>query len=435
MRRCENGAEIGVGDAVTGGTMQRNRVLSVAVMVLIAACSPSAEDTTTSSSTTTTTAPTTTTTIDPATVAAATCAGLKVAAFDLDAAVTSGFADLDPNTDDALADAAVGLIVVEGLVAFYDEIGAIAEDAPTAIADELSTVSAAVDPWRDALTGDPALLEETLQDLDPAALSTPEVDEAIETLDEWTTEICGSPIPLDAEEIIFTTVFSAMLGAIGNVFGDLGDDFVDPNDDPVTEIDEVALVYGDDPNLDDLYTRCGNGDGTACRDLSYTAYGEYELWGQTCGASIPLRPKLMVDCHGKFASPANAYGDGFVLDTLWDECEADNLDSCDRLFAASRFGSVYEEFGATCGRTREPGDFTRPCAFVVSGEPYGYGDAAEFDILWDTCSAGDADACYDLFLETPISSAYEAFGRVCGDLSEMSRPCENAATWLAGPLG
>jgi len=416
--------------------MQRNKVLSMAMTVLLAACSPSAEDTTTSSSTTTTTttAPTTTT-IDPAAVAAATCDDLKIAAFDLDAAITDGFEDLDPNTEDDLADAAVGRIVVEGLVAFYDQVNVIAEDAPAEIAEALSTVSVAVDPWRDALAGDPALLEDTLEDLDPAALSSPELEEAIEAIDEWTTEVCGSAIPLDAEEILFTTVFAAMLGAIGNVFGNLGDDFLDLYGDQVTEIDEVALAFGDDPNLDDLYSRCGDGDGTACRDLYFSAYGEYELWGQTCGASIPLRPAFVVDCEGKFASEPNAYGEDFVLDTLWDECEAGDADSCDGLFAASPFGSAYEQFGASCAGTRVSGDSTRPCAFVVSGEPYGYGDSPEFDVLWDSCSVGDADACYDLFLETPVSSAYEAFGRVCGDLSELSRSCENAATWLGGPVG
>src|SRR5690606_40150648 len=72
-----------------------------------------------------------------------------------------------------------------------------------------------------------------------------------------------------------------------------------------------------------------------------------------------------------------------------------------------------------CSSDLREGDFTVPCGFVESGEPFGYGDDPAFDLLWSSCAAGDGVACDDLFFQTPIGSAYEAFGRVCSDLTEV----------------
>lgn len=413
-----------------------SRTLLLVIALAIGACSPSStEETTTSSSTTTTAPTTTTTTIDPDVIAAETCDDMKVAAFDLDAAITTGLTDLGIESESELADAEVGRVVVEALVGFYDDLAALAADAPDGISEALVVVSEGADPWREALEEAGPDLGSVLENLDPASLRTPEVEEAAATLDEWTEDTCGALIPVDAEEISFTTVFGAMLGALGSIFGDLGSGFGDLIDDPVTDIDDTALAYGDDPELDELYDRCGVGDGQACRDLYFSAYGEYELWGQTCGASIPLREAFVVDCETKFAAEPTEYGGDFVLDSLWDDCEASDTAACDGLFAAAPFGSTYENFGATCAGTREGGDFTVPCSFVQSGEPFGYGDDPTFDTLWDACSVGNAEACDDLFFQSPIYSAYEAFGRVCGDLTELGATCENAAEWLRAPVG
>lgn len=411
----------------------QSRTLLVVLALTIGACSPSAtEETTTSSSTTTTAPTTTTTTISPEVIAAGTCDDMKVAAFDLDATITAGLTDLGIENESELADAEVGRIVVEALVDFYDDLASLSTDAPDGISEALVVVSEGADPWRDAIDRPDRDLGGVLEELDPASLLTPEVATAAATLDEWTTETCGVLIPVDPEELSFTTVFAAMLGALGSVFGDLGRDLF--TEDPVTEIDDTALAYGDDPQLDILYDRCGAADGQACRDLYFSAYGEYELWGHTCGASIPLREAFVVDCESKFAAEPTEYGADFVLDSLWDECEAGDASACDGLFAAAPFGSVYEDFGATCGGTREGGDFTVPCTFVQSGEPFSYGDDPTFDVLWDACSVGDANACDDLFFQSPIYSAYEAFGRVCGDLTELGATCENAAQWLRAEL-
>ena len=411
----------------------RRITATIVAIVLVAGCSPSDSEESTTSSTSTTMPTTTTTTIDPLVVASATCNALKVATFDLDAGITTGLDGLAITDESELADAEVGRIVVAGLVGFYDQLAVIAEDAPEDVGGALTVVSDAVDPWREALASADGTLDGTLEDLDPSMLGSAELDEAVALVDEWTADACGTAIPVDAEEIVFTTIFASMFGAFGSLFGQLGEDLFDSGD--ILEPDVTAVTFGDDPDLDDLYSRCGNGDGQACRDLYFSAYGEYELWGQTCGASIPLRQAFSVDCQSKFSSSAAAYGDDFVLDSLWDECESGVASSCDALFAAAPFGSAYEHYGATCAGTRVDPDIRVPCSFLQSGDVFGYGDDVSFDLLWDSCSVGDLDACDDLFFQTPLQSAYEAFGRVCGDLTEVGRTCENAAAWLGGPVG
>ena len=412
----------------------RTIILGLAVALVVSGCSPdeAAETTTSTLPTTTTTAPTTTTTtIDPSEVAADTCDALKVAAFDLDSAITSGLRDLGVSGESDLADAEVGRLVVASLVDFYDAVDSLASEAPDDVSTALETVAASVQPWRDALDQGTADFERALQELDPAELDSAGLDDAIATIDQWTEAECGGKVPVGPEEILFTTVFAAMFGALGSMFEAFGDDFT--IEEGPSEPEDTALAYGDDPALDQLYSDCGVGDGQACRDLYFSAYGEYELWGQTCGASIPLRQAFVVDCASKFSSEATVYGDDFVLDTLWDDCEAGDQDACDGLFAAAPFGSEYETFGGSCAGARPDSDYSRPCGFVASGEPFGHGDDPSFDMLWNMCAGGDGVSCDDLFFQTPIGSAYEAFGRVCSDLTAVGHSCENVAAWLGGP--
>jgi hypothetical protein len=399
----------------------RSPMLLVLLGLVTACTGPSAEP----SSTTTTVPPTTTTTVDAAQVTRDTCDALKIASFDVGTAIRAALADVDPIAVE-LDDAAVGVVVAEALVAFYDQVGSIAADAPSEIAEALTTVSLSVDPWRTALAEGGTALEAALEDLDPETIGTAETEAALETLDGWTADACGAPIPLDVEGVVLTTVFAAMMAAFGSAFGAFGDDLLDSGDG-------FAVALGDDPRLDAMFFQCDTGDGAACMDLYFSAYGEYELWGQTCGATIPLRRAFTVDCEGKFAGEAASYGEDFVLDSLWDQCEGGDPDACDGLFAAAPFGSAYEAFGASCADSRLLADVVRPCAFVASGEPFGYGDDVAFDQLWDACARADREACSDLFLQTPIGSAYEAFGRVCGDLTEQAKTCENAAEWVGGP--
>ena len=50
----------------------------------------------------------------------------------------------------------------------------------------------------------------------------------------------------------------------------------------------------------------------------------------------------------------------------------------------------------------------------------GYGDDPELDALWDGCEGGDMGACDDLWLESPLDSAYEEFGGTCGGRETVS---------------
>ncbi len=124
------------------------------------------------------------------------------------------------------------------------------------------------------------------------------------------------------------------------------------------------------------------------------------------------------------------YGDDAGFDALWDACAAGDGDACSELFWTSPGDSAYEEYGldqmfATDGGFGDDdGDDDRvttgdPLADALAmerpadwdpSEPFTYGDDAEFDALWDACDDGDAEACSDLFWNSPLDSAYEAFG-------------------------
>ncbi|WP_375003881.1 hypothetical protein [Aeromicrobium sp. CTD01-1L150] len=58
-------------------------------------------------------------------------------------------------------------------------------------------------------------------------------------------------------------------------------------------------------------------------------------------------------------------------------------------------------------------------SFHDEEEPYGdegatYGSDPTLDALWDGCEAGDADACNELYAESPGGSEYEAFAEANG---------------------
>lgn len=126
------------------------------------------------------------------------------------------------------------------------------------------------------------------------------------------------------------------------------------------------------------------------------------------------------DAGGLF-EPGSSYGENPVLDSLWDECAAGDMASCDELYSTSEIGSEYETFGATCGQ-REPDSSGGTCDI-----PFTYGDNAALDSLWDACTAGDGASCDDLYFESPVGSTYENFGDTCGYRFDASPGfCEDA---------
>ncbi len=79
-----------------------------------------------------------------------------------------------------------------------------------------------------------------------------------------------------------------------------------------------------------------------------------------------------------------------------------------------------EEFMAAifrCGdELAESGFFDNAGDFFSSpAEGDAYGDNPDLDALYDGCTAGDAEACDELYWTSPVGSAYEAYGNTCGD--------------------
>ena len=124
----------------------------------------------------------------------------------------------------------------------------------------------------------------------------------------------------------------------------LGQAFSDCLDLDESGLFEPGDAYGDNPVLDILWDACENGDDAACDELySISEVGSaYEAFGATCGGRDP-------DPVGGACGGAFAYGDDPGLDLLWDACEAGDGAACDDLFFQSAIGSIYEDFGDTCG--------------------------------------------------------------------------------------
>jgi len=243
-------------------------------------------------------------------------------------------------------------------------------------------------------------------------------------------------------------------------FGDLGslDDSSDETPDTsepaattttptatTTAAPDGAAPPGNDPELDALWVRCGDGDETACFDLFWASPtdSDYEAFALDCGgrgtAACPDLDFGESDFTSEFAdlSPTDPPpGDDADLDALWVECGAGNADSCDQLFFESPSGSVYERFGFSCGAREVTscsellGDSAGPDTSTPGGEAAEEreltdfsdlspsdpppGDDADLDALWVGCSDGNADSCDELYFESPFGSVYERFGYSCG---------------------
>jgi hypothetical protein len=182
-----------------------------------------------------------------------------------------------------------------------------------------------------------------------------------------------------------------------------------------------ADAYGSDPYFDALWDACAAGSMAACDALYLESPvgSEYEEFGATCGNQTDGIEWCVLSMAGEVAD----YGDDPYLDALWDACADEDWEACDQLFAESPLGSVYEEFGATCGYQT---DGTEWCADLFGGSgifPYTYGDDAYLDGLWDDCTAGDWDACDLLYSDSPVGSEYETYGETCGFLTDGTEWC------------
>lgn len=52
---------------------------------------------------------------------------------------------------------------------------------------------------------------------------------------------------------------------------------------------------------------------------------------------------------------------------------------------------------------------------ALYAEPYTYGDDPALDLLYESCSAEDMQACDTLYQQAPAGSEYEYYGATCGE--------------------
>jgi len=172
---------------------------------------------------------------------------------------------------------------------------------------------------------------------------------------------------------------------------------------------------GDDPRLDALWNDCAGGDMAAC-DTLYREAPSGSVYEQF-GDTCGGSTAGGVWCSAEDASLADPY-----LDDLWTACGKGDWAACDSLYLEAPIGSVHEEFGATCGGITD-GSLWCVDEFVAT-DPY-------LDGLWDACAVGDWAACDSLYVEAPIGSAYEEFGATCGGITDGSRWCtDEFGSWF-----
>ncbi len=120
------------------------------------------------------------------------------------------------------------------------------------------------------------------------------------------------------------------------------------------------------------------------------------------------------------ADPAEALGEDPELDALAQACFEGDLFACDTLFLRTEVGGDLEAYSQTCGGRIERQDGAPGCADrfeVVPPEAEAPGDLGadpELDALATACFEGDAGACDDLYLRSPVDSASETYGATCG---------------------
>jgi hypothetical protein len=188
---------------------------------------------------------------------------------------------------------------------------------------------------------------------------------------------------------------------------------------------------GLDPALDVYWDQCTNGSASACDQLFLAADGpdEYYDYGLFCGdreadfCSSVLGDDGPPPILASWGPTDPAPGTDPAMDALWAACANENGQACFDLYQGSELASAYERFGFTCG-----GRAVADCGLLFGGASTNDGDVdfgftpqspapgtdAVLDALWNSCAAGDGQACDDLFFDSDIDSDYEQFGFTCG---------------------
>jgi hypothetical protein len=119
------------------------------------------------------------------------------------------------------------------------------------------------------------------------------------------------------------------------------------DDDATTTAPGGGGTLTGDAVLEELGTRCGDGDYVAC-DVLYQASpvgSQYEAFADSCGGEgVPDE-----------AFCAYAHGVEIDLGDLRDGCAAGDMLACDMLYIYSPFDSPEEAFGDECAGRGDPG--------------------------------------------------------------------------------
>lgn len=111
---------------------------------------------------------------------------------------------------------------------------------------------------------------------------------------------------------------------------------------PIELVAEEPYSLGDDVTLDRLADACYDFDLDACDQLFNVspAGSDYEWYGGTCGG---IFDEIIEDLCSVF------YEEALLFLPLVESCDAGDMAACDQLYQESPTGSLWEEYGATCG--------------------------------------------------------------------------------------
>jgi hypothetical protein len=199
------------------------------------------------------------------------------------------------------------------------------------------------------------------------------------------------------------------------------DDFMDLLAEQIAFLEEMNAAIEDGGDPDEVFDDATESGDELSEEMSDLAQ---EMGFEHCGQEGEDGPTPTTDgtppTSGGGDGEPFTYGDDPELDALWDACAEGSAEACDDLWAQSPVDSEYEDFGYSCGGVVPEGE-TEICSDVLGedppsgdGEAFTFGDDPQLDALWTACSDGDAEACDDLFWDSPIDSEYETFGDTCG---------------------
>lgn len=108
-----------------------------------------------------------------------------------------------------------------------------------------------------------------------------------------------------------------------------------------------------------------------------------------------------------FSNEPQTYGDDVGLDALWDRCAQGDGAACDELWLISPVGSVYEQFGVTCGERLDVLNCTEELVLEPDWVPPplvdGVGDATDED--GTTTDGTDENGSDDTAVEPAVGAS------------------------------